>query len=259
MTAVPEIGETREQAGLRWYWLGKHWVPSVTTILKLGFPTSYGLTKWLKNQPDAETADRIRDEAAERGTKVHAACEVLMKESVWYPEPRLHGKDEIKMVEGFVGWYRETKPKIIAVEQFVSAQYAAGRADIICEIDGKVYVVDIKTSSGIYPSHKAQVAAYTKFFWDAKEEIDLVHGGILHLKSTTKKGYQWIPFSIEQTMEGIAAFKSAMELYQFVGGKPEPPMQEELPTKLTLEEETDNEPKPSRGKRSQSVPLELES
>ena len=42
----------------------------------------------------------------------------------------------------------------------------AGTLDRICKIDGKVYVLDIKTSNGIYNSYWLQLAAYEQLYMD---------------------------------------------------------------------------------------------
>ena len=56
-----------------------------------------------------------------------------------------------------------SSPKFLASEKQVYSQthFLAGTLDFICEIDGKKYLGDIKTSSGIYGrEYFAQCAAY---------------------------------------------------------------------------------------------------
>jgi hypothetical protein len=47
--------------------------------------------------------------------------------------------------------------------------WIGGIADIICEIDGKRYVGDIKTSSGIYPEAYIQCSAYAECLREMSE------------------------------------------------------------------------------------------
>lgn len=62
----------------------------------------------------------------------------------------------------FLQWVSEHKVKFLESEiKIYSKKYAyAGTMDFEAEIDGKLVVGDIKTSSGIYPEARLQVAAY---------------------------------------------------------------------------------------------------
>lgn len=65
-------------------------------------------------------------------------------------------------IERFLAWQKEHKVKFLVAEQQVySKKYNyTGTLDFICEIDGKMYIGDLKTSSGIYPEMMIQTAAY---------------------------------------------------------------------------------------------------
>jgi len=65
-------------------------------------------------------------------------------------------------VQRFLDWEKAHKVKFLLSEQQVySRKYNyTGTLDFICKIDGKMYIGDLKTSSGIYPEMLIQTAAY---------------------------------------------------------------------------------------------------
>ena len=68
-----------------------------------------------------------------------------------------------KQVQHFINWALANKVKFLESEKVVYDKdlFLAGTADFVCEIDGKRYIGDIKTSSGIYDlTPFAQCAAY---------------------------------------------------------------------------------------------------
>lgn len=111
-------------------------VPSVTEIAKpISFERLNELPKWVVEQ------------ARQRGRAVHAYAEeyLLCGELDWDSiEPQY-----LPYVENFVNWARTYKPKVLYTEFRMGCEDFAGTADLICEIDGKVILVDYKTSSAI--------------------------------------------------------------------------------------------------------------
>jgi len=67
-----------------------------------------------------------------------------------------------RMAELFYAWATDDKVKFFDSEHqtFSEKYWFCGTADFLCEIDGKTYLGDLKTSSGIYPDMWAQCAAY---------------------------------------------------------------------------------------------------
>ena len=70
--------------------------------------------------------------------------------------------EELICVKSFVAWREETKPEIVATEITIfDEKYGyAGTIDLVCRIDGVLYVVDFKTSKQIWREHELQVSAY---------------------------------------------------------------------------------------------------
>lgn len=73
-------------------------------------------------------------------------------------------------VIGFLDWVKSHNVRFIQVERMVfSPTYGfVGRFDAVAEVDGKVSIIDYKTSKGIYSEYLYQIAGY----WIAVSEED---------------------------------------------------------------------------------------
>lgn len=109
----------------------------------------------------AKEYTRRRDSGANTGTEAHALVEQFLKgESV-----SLSGasQEAHNAYSAFVNWFNEVAPTIINVEEVIySAQYDyAGTYDAMMEINGKVYLTDLKTTNA---SRKAPNGVYAEYF-----------------------------------------------------------------------------------------------
>lgn len=98
-----------------------------------------------------------RDDAAVRGTDVHTLAEQIAHgEAVDVPEHLLDA------VQGYTRWLDEWQPEVIWTERPVASRkwHYAGKPDIICRIDGQVWLLDWKSSRGVFGDYACQVAAY---------------------------------------------------------------------------------------------------
>jgi uncharacterized protein YlaN (UPF0358 family) len=119
----------------------------------------------LKEDPETilrmakEEPDKERDTAGDIGRAIHAWAEGYIKGEL--PEM----PEDPKVVRGvmaFVDWINSTGAKLLEAERVIySRKYDfAGRLDLILEIDGRRYLGDIKTGSGVYAEALAQTAGY---------------------------------------------------------------------------------------------------
>jgi hypothetical protein len=174
------------------YWLDGRAVPGVTTLIGKGLPkpalpgwAARTVAEWVADNPDG--LDQLRgmgrepmvnalkavpwqrrDEAAVRGTDVHALAErVVAGEEVTVPDHL------VGFVEGYAKLLDTTRLEPLLVEAQVASRtyWFAGTADLIARIDGEVGLLDLKTSSGIYGETALQTAAY------ASAEFYLGDGG----------------------------------------------------------------------------------
>lgn len=183
--------------GDHWYWSEKlqKWLPSVTTITGM-YPKGEGFSRWMGKQESYESSIEERDKAGERGTRIHKVAErILNGETVKFDEYHEESKLDImttasewKMVEGFGNFLRDKKPTVLRVESRVLNEHDeyGGTVDCILKIDGVKFIVDMKTSSGLYFSHEMQIAAYRRAL-----DMDDAMLALLHLKSKNKCGYQF--------------------------------------------------------------------
>ena len=204
-----DLLEVKEKGGSRSYNirdLGP--VPSVTSVLHRGFPPGYGLISWFIRSTKEEI-DKKREVSLKKGTELHEIFEKFVKAN--FNEYKLSG-EERKKIKGAIQWAKEMKPTLVHSEVVIvysdTELSVAGRVDLVCVIDGLVWLVDLKTGQGIYEDYPCQVGIYSK-------ALDLKRAGIL-LLTNTKKGYKFTKVNIE---EGFKGFRAAYQIYRYLEDK----------------------------------------
>lgn len=140
----------------------------------------------------AKTAHtRKKEEAGAAGTAVHEIIEGIIKNAIDNNNGYLaETSHENKQVNNFLEWANGTNVRFLDSEKrlYSAKHWYAGTADIICEIDGQKYIGDIKTSSGIYPEHFIQCAAYA----EAAKEMGLYDNfhGVIILNCKKNGGFE---------------------------------------------------------------------
>lgn len=106
--------------------------------------------------------NRDRDAAANKGTKVHKIAEQLAAGAEILVPPEIDG--HVRSYVSFLTWLLdEADGDIVAVEGVIISRRRRymGTFDLLVWIDGKLWLVDIKTSrSGIFPETALQLAGY---------------------------------------------------------------------------------------------------
>jgi hypothetical protein len=207
------------------------YVPSVTTILE-AYPKDASYFKWLKEV--GGDADAIRDEAGRRGSLVHELTERYDSgEEVSYVDE--YGRPKYKMLEWsmferYVDFSVTHQPNIEMIElHMVSKQLGyAGTLDRIMSIDGKRYLVDIKTSGSIYPSYWLQLAAYRNLLEIHGIFVDSVAILWLNAKTRTRgkkgdiQGIGWQFVSKHDTYKDLCLFDNTFELWKAINNDIKP-------------------------------------
>lgn len=170
----------------------KKWLPAVTKILD-AYPKGIGYQLYL--QQVGMNAGEILRKAGEIGSQVHALIDSWAKLPKDYVISYLDetGKEKypFEVWELFcraMNFFEVYKPEII-VHEFSFANDSlgyGGTIDMICKIDGKIFLIDYKSGNYIYESHKLQVAAYAKAWNLLNPDLKIDFAGILHLKSDTR-------------------------------------------------------------------------
>ena len=219
--------------------------PSVTTVLSY-FPKGKFFESWLKDV--GANADVIMRRAGNEGTQVHEAIEAYLKgeEIHWLDQ---WGKTKYsllvwKMILKFVDFWETYKPTLVESEVHVFSDELkiAGTADLILEIDGELWMVDIKTSNYLHDTYDFQLACYTQG-WNECFERPIERMGILWLKASTRgeskkkdiiQGKGW------QLKEADTPFEECKRIFKhlyeiFLIKQPNlKPVTEELPTSIKL-------------------------
>lgn len=139
--------------------------PSVTSVT--GLYNKKEILEWRKRVGEAE-ANRISTKASSRGTRVHKLCEDYLNNEL----------NTDRYMPDSVGMFKSIQP---IIDQYVDNIYAieaplysdhlkvAGRVDCIAEFDGKLSIIDFKTSGRQKSEDKIQnyfmqCAAYAVMF-----------------------------------------------------------------------------------------------
>src|SRR3990167_3128262 len=151
---ITTIGNIKDKSGPLKYWVAKIMARFLCSILD-----KRGITKYDVDEAKILHTKHLK-EAGTIGTKIHDWIEEYIKgKKPEMPEE----KNIIIGVNGFLDWVKKIKVKFIESEILVySKQYDfSGRLDAIAIIDGKRYLIDYKTGTGLYNDVLLQTAAYT--------------------------------------------------------------------------------------------------
>lgn len=153
-------------------------IPSVTTVMKPLSDDTYGSI-------DKEVLNR----AAARGTAVHNAIENYLNFGVEDISSEYRG-----YFEGFLRWMQEHDVKPIGTEirLYHKGLLYAGTTDLVAEVDGKITLVDYKTSASVQDKLcGVQLEAYDKALHSHGYTVE--QRAILHLKKDGE--HTFIPFA----------------------------------------------------------------
>ena len=222
---ILEVSDDAKQITLpdgRYYQRNGEYYPSVTYVLSY-YPKGKYFEDWLKKV--GYSADHIVKKAASEGTQVHEMIEAYLNgeelKFLEYGRPVYH-PDVWQMFMRFVEWWEEYKPTLIEAEVhlFSDELKIAGTCDLVCEINGELWVIDFKTSNSLQTTYDLQTALYAQCFKECfGKQADRT--GILWLKSSKKKaikgkmqGKGWEMYESSRTMEeNIDIYRAVRRLF----------------------------------------------
>ena len=202
---------------------------SMEKLMKLGELTEENINEAKKAPTEFKhTAGRF-------GTVVHAVAEHFNKTGVVLPcnsqelpketqelaqtftEKELKKGD--KLISQYVAWFNKVGAKVLYVEQnvFSETYHVGGIFDLVLEIDGKIYLTDFKTSSGVYPSQFIQMGGYDiqlseMMERDYVQEFDIAGYIVIHLP---RKG-SMKPYTKTNTDQYKKAFRACIYIYRLI-------------------------------------------
>ena len=194
--------------------------PSITTVL--GSLSKDGIEAW-KKRVGKEEAARVGHHACTRGTAMHEAIErYLNNEDDWFVP------NEMPNVKSLFNALRPTLDKrldnIYLQEGALYSDHLklAGRVDCIAEFDGKLSIIDFKTSNNLQVTHDLQGAIYAKCYEECYGKTVYIVG-VLWLKSKSRgkdkegkrlKGKGWEMHESKRTQDqNIDIFNTVKKLF----------------------------------------------
>jgi hypothetical protein len=172
----------RDQQGQR--------LPSAATVIGR-FKDSGGLIRWAYHcGRDGLDLDDARERELDAGTLAHAMVAAYLQGRRWRPAVPIDARLVDKARSGFNAyriWERTHRPAIEHTEiALTSARYRyGGTLDAVGMVEGKLALLDWKTSNAVYRDHLIQLAAY-KGLWDETNPDRPITGGF-HLCRFSKE------------------------------------------------------------------------
>ena len=136
--------------------------PSVTSVV--GLLGKEDIMKWRKAVGEEE-ANRISSRAARRGTAIHSLCEAYLKNEP--VEPSIFDADTFKCIKPALDEINNIH--CLETQLFSHHLRVAGTVDCIAEFQGKLSIIDFKTSKRVKTrddihSYFMQTSAYAVMF-----------------------------------------------------------------------------------------------
>ena len=164
---------------------------------------------------------RKKEEAGNLGIKIHAEIEKIIKDAITdnlgFIKAENIFNDNVQ-VKHFVSWAVKNKVKFIASEKRVYSKiyWTAGTYDFKCEIDGKIYISDIKTG-GVYDRIPfAQMSAYQMMELENEPNNKIDGRIIINIKKDGKfNSEKDIQFSYDMQTD-LDLFLSALKIYRIL-------------------------------------------
>ena len=210
-------------------------IPGTTTIISR-FKDSGALMYWACEQGKAIERGEIsnlydkRDAAGDSGTAVHFLVrrhtfglppleldklETLVMDGDGILELNDDNRQQVQSgLDAYIAWERMTKLKIVHQEiQLVSEEHQFGGCPDAVGRDptGRIVLLDWKTSKGIYPAHKFQLAAYEQLWNENRPDMKVQRRGIVRIGKDSADDFEvaWM-FSADAEWR---VFKKRLELY----------------------------------------------
>lgn len=145
------------------YYYNEFKVPRVTKIIQRCIHND-GLMYWanslgFKGQSYAKTLSK----AAEIGTQCHNNIDQFLTDHSHTAPPNIF-EEARNAYNSFLSWFEEVNKyvtvKMLMHEESLVCKYFGGTLDGLYQIDGKIYIVDYKTSNHVTYNYCLQLAAY---------------------------------------------------------------------------------------------------
>ena len=186
-------------------------IDTLATMVKSGGPEA--AQRWLSAIPDYQ-----RDSAADLGSRIHALAEAISRDVEVEPT-----EEEQPYIDAYLRWKDAARPEFVNVEFMVYSetyQYG-GTADAVMRLEHDLWLVDYKTSKGVYAETALQLVAYGRADWAGLENDPrkfrippVTRYGVLHIRP---EGAELVEFDIGP--EEWSAFRALRELRSWLDSR----------------------------------------
>lgn len=161
--------------------------------------------------------DRISNEAAQLGTKIHAVAESVARDRDYQPDD--------PALEPYANAAREFMDthvrRVIATELSLASERerVGGTMDLVCELQsGHIAVVDWKSkkSGGVTDVHRCQTAGYALLLREHGYKVQ--RRIVVRLHTSEDRRGAWYARSAVDHAGDVRAFRACVELYWFRHG-----------------------------------------
>jgi hypothetical protein len=212
-----EKGAEKKGKAHQSYWVNGKRVPSVTTVLSV--INKSGLVKWANDlglQGIVSTA--YVDALANIGTLAHEMIQEYLGGTKW--DRSAYTPTEIDTAENsvlsFFEWERRTGRKMetqaIELKLESPSMMYGGTIDWYGRIGSGSWLIDIKTSKGLFPEHFYQVAAYHRLLVENGFAVDGVR--LLRVGRGEDEEFDDHALSGEALTSAFEGFEAALKLYR---------------------------------------------
>jgi len=232
---ILEVSDDAKQITMpdsRYYQRNGEFYPSITYVLG-AYPKGKFFEDWLKKVGYA--SEHIVRKASEQGTETHEMIEDYLngKELNFLSKSGHPQYDTLvwQMFLRFVDFWEEYNPKLIETEVhlFSDEIKVAGTCDMVCEIDGELWIIDFKTSNHLQTTYDLQTAVYGKCYEECYGKTPDRYG-VLWLKSSKRKaaegkiqGKGWEMYESNRSQEeNIDIFMTVKKLFDLENPKHSP-------------------------------------
>jgi len=196
-------------------------VPGVTTIIdaNLGW-NKRALMAWARREAlKGNDPDLIAQEAAESGTLAHYLVECHIKDTK--PDVGDYSPNQLEAAQrgydAFLDWEAENEVEYLEIEKKVVHEELryGGTIDIIAKHDGRLWLIDLKTSKGLYPEMVLQTAAYAEGY-ESQENVHIDECFLLQLNKTDGD-FHYKRISHEARAAAWRVFRNLLEIHKLKG------------------------------------------
>ena len=234
---ILQISDDHKQITLpdsRFYRRNGEYYPSITHVLSY-YPKGKHFEDWLKKVGYA--SEYIVKKAAEEGTQTHNLCEDYLNGEECsflnqYGNPA-YPPHVWQMFLNFVDFWETHKPTLIETEVhlFSDKLKVAGTCDLVIELNGERWILDLKTSNHLQTTYDLQTAVYSECYSECYGKT-IQRRGILWLKSKSRgedktgkrlKGKNWEIVESERSQEdNLSIFGNVKALFDLENPSPKP-------------------------------------